>query len=578
MREESFDSFYRATRRRACCTRRSRSPVTSPRPSRRSATRTSARGSTGARSPGSTTPSTGCAPVPGSSRSAGTRARIWHRNKGLSAEHRPCSTPSSELPVAQRRVLLLVDLAGLDLDPRRPRARRDPRRRGAEPAAARPSASPTARRDPTVARRRGCVGLDALLDDAALPRGPLLRATAAASTAGAAWSARSPPPWWRWPPGRSPTSRARARRRAAPRDRPRHRPSDGPRGRGPHRRATCSTATRSAGSGRPSRGASPGPTTTPPATASTPSASRTRFADPTGYAALVRTFAAAGAADAARAVQTVEVSRPRAGRRPGFRTTVGWYAGCRVGRLQVLDSYRVDDVGDEADVLTLRVWTRAGRAPHRRGRPHRPADHLDGRHHRRRAARRRHGRRPALGGRGRDAVRPQRAGRLREAPTAAPYPRRRRATSRGILAVADLPPVGRWTGPGSAPGRRRPRANPSATTCDRADFAKAGATRARTRTYLIPEASLPARFGLSETYGGFRTPRAAAGSWPTVRGTVAGCEKRDLATKVGGEQRTRAAVAAARTSRTGTSPPRSTTRRRSASGWASSGSATRSRS
>jgi hypothetical protein len=74
--------------------------------------------------------------------------------------------------------------------------------------------------------------------------------------------------------------------------------------------------------------------------------------------------------------------------------------------------------------------------------------------------------------------------------------------------------------------------NPSATTCDRADFAKAGARTTRTRTYLIPGAALPARFGLSETYGVFRSTQAAERFLSGVRAKVGRCEDRDLATKV----------------------------------------------
>ena len=82
---------------------------------------------------------------------------------------------------------------------------------------------------------------------------------------------------------------------------------------------------------------------------------QSRFADPDGYAAIVRSFQA-GRVAARTAVQTVEVSKTEKQAQEGFRTTVGWYAGCRVGRLQVLNAYRVDNIGDEADVLMVRIW------------------------------------------------------------------------------------------------------------------------------------------------------------------------------------------------------------------------------
>ena len=85
----------------------------------------------------------------------------------------------------------------------------------------------------------------------------------------------------------------------------------------------------------------------------------------------------------------------------------------------------------------------------------------------------------------------------------------------GMIAVADLPPVGRistpWVGIEATGGRP----NPSKTTCDRANFGVGGARSTRARTFVIPKAKLPARFGLSETYGRFRLPEAGAGSsWP----------------------------------------------------------------
>jgi hypothetical protein len=75
-------------------------------------------------------------------------------------------------------------------------------------------------------------------------------------------------------------------------------------------------------------------------------------------------------------------------------------------------------------------------------------------------------------------------------------------------------------------------ANPASTSCDRADFRKEGTTLTRTRTFLVPEANLPDRFGLTETYGTFKTPKGAATFMRIVRDRLAGCEDRDLATSV----------------------------------------------
>jgi hypothetical protein len=77
-----------------------------------------------------------------------------------------------------------------------------------------------------------------------------------------------------------------------------------------------------------------------------------------------------------------------------------------------------------------------------------------------------------------------------------------------------------------------PHDNPAATACDRADFLDAGAVRSRTRTFLVPEAHLPTRFGLSETYGVFASRASARRFLAHVVHRVDHCQARNLATKV----------------------------------------------
>ena len=256
-----------------------------------------------------------------------------------------------------------------------------------------------------------------------------------------------------------------------------------------------------------------------------------RFADPDGISALVRNFEAKGKPRRS-AVQTMEVSESAAQARKAYRTTVGWYAGCQVGRLQLLTAYRVDNIGDRADALLLRVWekpvTTYSVAVARTGRfvtstvgetvgaktapPSEIAQSLA------------------------DSVAmvcP--VGGFRdcsERPSVAVVPPPPSGEERGILAVADLPPVGavqkHWVGTDASPTR----INPSATICDRADFADRGAQRTRTRTFLIPDAKLPDRFGLSETYGVFRSPTAAASFLREIRGRMSRCEDRNPAAAV----------------------------------------------
>jgi len=258
---------------------------------------------------------------------------------------------------------------------------------------------------------------------------------------------------------------------------------------------------------------------------------QTRFADPDGISALVSTFEAEGKPFRS-AVQTIEVSKSVAQAEKTFATTVGWYAGCRVGRLQLLTAYRVNRIGDEAHVLMVRVWdkpvttysvavARIGQVTTSTigktvgGSPPPPsqitqslADSV-----------------AMLCGR-------SGAGDCSRRPTTAAVPPPPSGEELGILAVVDLPPVGRteepWVGTEAMPAR----VNPSATACDRADFMRAGASKTRARTFLIPQARLPDRFGLSETYGVFRSAHAADRFFEEIRRRVNTCEDREVATTV----------------------------------------------
>jgi DNA-directed RNA polymerase specialized sigma24 family protein len=463
-------------------------------------------------------------------------ARIWRRNKGLAEQHKAVLDALSSLPVAQRRVLLLVDLAGLE-----------PARAGRELGVTREVAEQNHRVaaeglaarlgvDPATAQLR-VEALDALLEHASLPRGPIIRragrkrrqvhalvgtAVAAAVALGSGALA--------YQPTASDAGELRLVKPSAPVTAAKQPADEAPTGANLLDRDQI----RRLGEDRPWQVTRTDDNTSGDGINTT--CQQTRFADPAGVSALVRTFSARGGARRS-AVQTVEVSKSVRQARAGFRTTVGWYAGCRVGRLQVLKAYRVDNIGDEADVLLLRLWKKpvttlsvavartgtitTSTVDSTVGATPPPASQIT----------------QSLA----DSVAMlcARSGSedCAKRPTYRVVPPPPSGEEPGILAVADLPPVGRiarpWVGTKPVPARR----NPSATTCDRADFAKAGATTTRTRTYLIPEASLPVRFGLSETYGRFRTPAAASRFLADVRRSVARCEDRDLATQVSGERR-----------------------------------------
>jgi hypothetical protein len=263
-----------------------------------------------------------------------------------------------------------------------------------------------------------------------------------------------------------------------------------------------------------------------------------RFADPRGYAALVRTFRAAG--DPARsAMQTVEVSRSVSQAHRTYRTTLGWYAGCRAARVQLLDAYRVDRIGDEAQVLVLRRSVRpAGLVSVALARTGSVVTSTVG---------------TTVGA---SSLRVRRvvatlevavrnlctrsvAGRCvgRPAFHAVPPPPAGRGEEAGILAVVDLPPLGRVGRPWAGTRPTPTQTDPSVSTCDRADLRAAGAVRTRSRTYLVPGAGLPDRFGLAEAYGVFRSSKAAGGFLSSVRTDLATCAKRDASTEVSRERR-----------------------------------------
>lgn len=257
---------------------------------------------------------------------------------------------------------------------------------------------------------------------------------------------------------------------------------------------------------------------------------RERFADPDGLGALVRTFSTLGRP--AGAVQTTEVSRSVRDAKAALDTMVRWVGGCQEERVQLVATYRVSGVGDQARLMVLRaagtptpvhtvamartgtmvtsVTTRAG-SPQtlRPGQVVRALDRavtticrLD---------------EEATCGPGRPRLQPAR-------PPAA-------ETDRGMLAVVDLPAIPgldfAWIGVDTEPAKRR---NPASTLCDTTRFGSA--VKARTRTFLVPEADVPLRFGLDETVGVFKSAAAARGFVSTVAQRMATCEDREVTAEV----------------------------------------------
>lgn len=461
-------------------------------------------------------------------------ARIWHRNRGLSEEDADTLEAVAKLPVAQRRTLLLTQLAGVPLDEaaRELGVPRQVAERNLQAATA--NFAVTLDTDSVVVRAR-LVALEHLTEHAALPRASIIRRAgskrrrehtaiaAAAATVVAIVSGAVA-----YQPNEVQASDLHLVR-------PTHTVAPSPiDAEADTERITAEQLLDEDQIARLGLDQSWDVVRTHDNTSGdgiNTVCQQRRFADPDGLSALVREFEAEGK-PSRRAVQTVEVSDSPAQAQRAFGTTVRWYAGCHLARLQLLRAFRVNGIGDQAHVLLLRVWekpvttysvavARIGRVTTSTigktvgGAPPPPGEivqSLD------------------------DAVSMlcarSGADECSPTPTYTPVPPPPSGEEPGILAVVDLPPVGQieqpWVGTDAEPAR----VNPSATTCDQADFSAAGAVRTRTRTFLIPEAKLPDRFGLSETYGVFGSARAAERFTDRIGRRMASCEDRKLATEV----------------------------------------------
>lgn len=233
-----------------------------------------------------------------------------------------------------------------------------------------------------------------------------------------------------------------------------------------------------------------------------------RFADDDGLGTWVRTFTATGF-PRRTLVQTVEISNSPGAAKAAYETTLGWYAGCTVARLQLVDAYQVSGVGEQAQVLRLRIPAKQDRVfvvGIARTGSLTTSTVLETAASTPMAA----GRLTAtLAASVRDLCGSKVAGacvgRVRTVATLPPPS----GETRGMLAVADLPVIPRvdqaWVGTDATAART----NPAATPCDKANFVKDGGRKAQTRTFLIPAANLPQRFGLTETIATFPSPAAA---------------------------------------------------------------------
>jgi DNA-directed RNA polymerase specialized sigma24 family protein len=255
-----------------------------------------------------------------------------------------------------------------------------------------------------------------------------------------------------------------------------------------------------------------------------------RYADTEGLGTWVRTFTTPSTRRGL--VQTVEISNSPGAAKHAYDTTLGWYSGCTVPRIQLVDAYDVTGIGDQAVVLRMRIPDRQPRSfvvgiartgslttssvleTHTRAPA--PTQQLVS----------------ALTTSVQNLCTSKVAGSC--VSTVATRPTLPHATGEtaGMLAIADLPVIAdvmaAWAGTDPVAAT----VNLAATTCDKADFARSGARNPVTRTYLIPEANLPKRFGLSETLGEFASNRAASAFVGRIVARMKACPDKELGSTV----------------------------------------------
>jgi len=251
-----------------------------------------------------------------------------------------------------------------------------------------------------------------------------------------------------------------------------------------------------------------------------------RFADDRGLAAWVRTFSGPGGRSA---VQTVEVSSSPGATAATYHTTVRWYAGCTRARMHLADSYRVRGLGDQAVTLDLR------------GAPGGPRYLVNiarsGEATQTTVVRTAHARDKAAGvtGVAADGLHGLcRSGAVSRCDTGRAISTRALVDAggpRGMLATIDLPLLSKvrhaWVGTDAAPSTT----NLASTPCDATSFAGKGRSP-MTRSFLIPNASLPTQFGITETYASFSGARPAKAFVRKIAGRMATCEHRNLGSDV----------------------------------------------
>jgi DNA-directed RNA polymerase specialized sigma24 family protein len=278
---------------------------------------------------------------------------------------------------------------------------------------------------------------------------------------------------------------------------------------------------------------------------------QTRFADPAGAGALMRSFTGTAEVtkkkrtgkgrkartirrtvveERATAVEFVELSADDSQAHAAFETTRGWYADCLDARVQLVSTDTVAQIGDEATVLTLRTWNKT---PSRIAVGLARTGQLTVTTLVRSTGAPVPARSAAAGlaaavnatcgtpGAGACAGPP----RLR---SSEPYPVGKPS---GLLSAVDLPPVTGAIGPWVGTDPERARVNFAATRCDNTQFRGKGMKHPLTRTFLFPARKKVDTFGLTQTVATMKTAQARR-FVDEVRNRIRRCGQANLGTSV----------------------------------------------
>ena len=274
-----------------------------------------------------------------------------------------------------------------------------------------------------------------------------------------------------------------------------------------------------------------------------------RYADPRGDAALVRTSQspAVGQRPALRAVQLTEASPRLPAAERAFDTAVGWFSGCAVASVQLLDTATPVGVGDEAVHLVLR--SSAGPVPETwlvgvartgvfttttfvraTGDPAPDAERSAG------LLADAVGRLCGLEGAGAScrpaAAQPGQPVQQVKLQPRDPLPA---GAVPALLSEIDLTPVQRVDQPWVGTEPRRPQATAMTTPCGPPAYTErfrgTAFAKGATRSFVVPESTLPEEFGLTQTVAAL-PKRVARRFLDRVRERFATCSDRELGTEV----------------------------------------------